>query len=842
MIALTWLRGLLAHRRSRLLATAVGVAVAVALLASIGAFLSSTTSQMTDARRAAGAVDWQVEAQPARSGRASLDRSRAPARRDAAAAGRLRARPPGCSASDRRLDPADRPGSGPRACPPATRRTFPGELRTLAGLRQRRAARPADRRQPARQARRHRHHRPRRAAAGARVHGRRRRRPPAADSLFQQVGAPVGAQPPGAARQRAAAAPRRLRSRVEPARRAPACHTQIHAALAHRAARPARARRTRRSPAQRRNLETQLAGAGLVGDNLGTRARPGAQGRALRPAAVPLPRRPRRDPRRPAHRLDRRRPAPTAAAATRRCCAPAAPRPASSSGVALAETALAGGRRRRRRPRRRAGDRPHRLRHRELRRRHARRRRCGPAAPRSPGLSIAAAAIALPAWRDARALTVAGQRAQRRPPRARAVVGALRPRLRRAGRRRRSSTGRPRETATASCSRPRASPQVSVNWYALLAPVLGWIGAGLLAYRLADLVLRRGRAPLARLLRPLAGELSPTVAATMGRQRRLLAGAVDAGRADGRLRRLDRGLQRDLPAAGRGRRAALQRRRRHRDRVARRQRRARGAAPSSRRSPGVAQRRAAAAPLRLRRRRPPGPLRRATRRRSAPPASSRTRGSPGGTRASCSCARSPRSPDSVLVSRRDGQGLPAAPGRPAPPAAAGRPDQAVQDRPVPLRRRRQGVPDRARATRSSSPTPSYVAQADRQRRRRHLPRPDRRHRARRPSPRRVRAQVGTSAAGHRHRQPAQGDRLQPDRRRALGPDQGRARLRAACSPPPPPGWRSASASASAAARFAIASALGAQAPAARRLRLGRVGVRHGRRARARRRDRGRHRR
>jgi putative ABC transport system permease protein len=44
MIVLTWLRGLIAHRRSRLLSTAAGVAVAVALLASIGTFLSATTS------------------------------------------------------------------------------------------------------------------------------------------------------------------------------------------------------------------------------------------------------------------------------------------------------------------------------------------------------------------------------------------------------------------------------------------------------------------------------------------------------------------------------------------------------------------------------------------------------------------------------------------------------------------------------------------------------------------------------------------------------------------------------------------------------------------------------
>ncbi|MGH2910066.1 MAG: FtsX-like permease family protein, partial [Solirubrobacteraceae bacterium] len=73
---------------------------------------------------------------------------------------------------------------------------------------------------------------------------------------------------------------------------------------------------------------------------------------------------------------------------------------------------------------------------------------------------------------------------------------------------------------------PEGVAQVSVNWYALLAPMLGWTGLGLLAYRIALAVLAHGRRPLAGLLRPLAGELSATVAATMGRQRRLLAQAV----------------------------------------------------------------------------------------------------------------------------------------------------------------------------------------------------------------------------------------------------------------------------------------------------------------------------
>ena len=141
------------------------------------------------------------------------------------------------------------------------------------------------------------------------------------------------------------------------------------------------------------------------------------------------------------------------------------------------------------------------------------------------GLVIAAAAIALPAWRDARGLTVAGQRrqvgrAERSPWWARYGVDVL------------CLAGAALVYWQASRNgyslvlAPEGVPQVSVNWYALLAPVLGWIGAGLLAYRLAALVLARGGARLARALRPVAGELAPTVAASMGRQRQLLARAT----------------------------------------------------------------------------------------------------------------------------------------------------------------------------------------------------------------------------------------------------------------------------------------------------------------------------
>src|SRR4051812_50190089 len=61
--ALTWVRGILARRPGRVVATATGVAIAVALLASIGAFLSSTESKMTKRAIERVPVDWQVEAQ-----------------------------------------------------------------------------------------------------------------------------------------------------------------------------------------------------------------------------------------------------------------------------------------------------------------------------------------------------------------------------------------------------------------------------------------------------------------------------------------------------------------------------------------------------------------------------------------------------------------------------------------------------------------------------------------------------------------------------------------------------------------------------------------------------------
>jgi len=70
-------------------------------------------------------------------------------------------------------------------------------------------------------------------------------------------------------------------------------------------------------------------------------------------------------------------------------------------------------------------------------------------------------------------------------------------------------------------------PTISVSYWAFAGPALLWVGAALLTWRLTTLFLKRGRAPLGAMLRPLAGGLSDTVAAALSRQRRLLAtGAV----------------------------------------------------------------------------------------------------------------------------------------------------------------------------------------------------------------------------------------------------------------------------------------------------------------------------
>jgi putative ABC transport system permease protein len=515
MVALTWLRGLLAHRRSRLLSTALGVAVGVALLASIGTFLSSTTSKMTQRATGRVPVDWQVEAQNGANPADVLAKTRAQA-------GVARALPVSFAPTSglKATVGGSTQQTGPGrvlGLPDNYSQTFPGVIRVLSGsgtgvlLYQQTAsnlhAKPGDTITIGRGSGK---------SATVTVDGVVDL--PSIDSLFQKVGAPIGAQPQ-APPDNVVLLPQRTFSQVEQG--APVV-TQIHAQLSHRLPGSPNAAFTQVT-GNARNLETHLTGAGVVGDNLGT-ALDGARKDALYaellflflgvPGAI----------------LAGLVTASIASAGTdrrRRDAALLRTRGASTRQlvrVALSETVLSGG--------------------------------LGVAVGLGAalligsaafgtanfgastlaavlwaggaalvGLLIAAGSIALPAWRDARSLTVAGQRAQvgrrdRAPWWARygldfaALAGSA------------FVFWQASKNGYNLVLVPEGIPQVSVNWYALLAPVLGWIGAGLLAYRLADLVLVRGRTPLARLLRPIAGELSPTVAATMGRQRRLLAKAV----------------------------------------------------------------------------------------------------------------------------------------------------------------------------------------------------------------------------------------------------------------------------------------------------------------------------
>jgi putative ABC transport system permease protein len=509
MVTLTWLCGLVRHRWARLLSTAAGVAIAVALLASIGAFLSSTTSKMTTRAISRVTVDWQVEATPGARPAAVLQQVRSFPGVEAAQPMQF-AHTSGLSATTS----GSTQTTGPArvlALPPTYASTFPGAIRVLAGsgrgvlLAQQTAAnlhaRPGD---------------TVKIGGGPPVHVGGVVDLPAADSLFQQVGAPPGAQPQAPPDNVIVVPPAtfaQMRGTIT---------TQIHVLLRHDLPHsPSAAFNDIEGRA--RNLETRLAGSGLVGDNLGTalgKARedalyaqvlflflgvPGAVLAGLITASIASAGAGRR--RRDAALLRAR------GASTRQLVRVALGEAvlAGTAGIALglAAALLVGrvafgtvgfG--------------------------------AGPVAAVAwgvgsalAGLAVALAAIALPAWRDARALTVAGQRRlierqERRPWWMRSYADLI------------ALAGAALVYWQTSRSgyqlvlAPEGIPQVSVNWYALLAPVLAWIGAGLLAYRLAYLVLGRGQPVVVRGLRLVAGPLAPTVGATMGRQRPLLARAL----------------------------------------------------------------------------------------------------------------------------------------------------------------------------------------------------------------------------------------------------------------------------------------------------------------------------
>ena len=140
------------------------------------------------------------------------------------------------------------------------------------------------------------------------------------------------------------------------------------------------------------------------------------------------------------------------------------------------------------------------------------------------GISLALATILLPAWRDAKALAAASLRSgvaqHPQPLWARLYVDFVL--LAAAGLVYWQAVKSGYQVVLA----PEGVPTISVSYFTLLAPLLLWLGAALLAWRLAGAALSRGRKAIASVTRPMAGELAGVIAASMARQRKLLARAL----------------------------------------------------------------------------------------------------------------------------------------------------------------------------------------------------------------------------------------------------------------------------------------------------------------------------
>ena len=513
----SWLVAIVRRRSGRLAATAVGVALAVGLLAALGSFLAASKGSMTRRAIDTVATDWQVQAQPGADASAFATLVAA-SNHVVASETVMFATTAGFEASKSGTTQTTGPGQvlGISA---EYRTKFPAQFRDLIGsssgvlLFQQTAANLA-------------------AQPGDTISiGRAGLDPvtvtlagvvdiPQADSLFQAVGAPVGAQPQ-APPDNVLIVPAALWHQMFDTlatTRPDLIHLQVHARLDHHlAADPSAAYSD--VTGQARNLEVRLAGTGRVGDNLGATlaaarsdalyaqvlflflGTPGAVLAGLLTAAVAAS---GRDRRRQEQALLRTRGA-TARQLVGLGFTEAAVVGLVGSALGLGLAVLVG------------------------------RVAFGTAkfgattgaaitwsaAAVFVGLIIAAACVALPARRDARDLTVASARLTiRRANNPRwmqwgldvvllalaAVVFWLT-----------SRNGYQLVLAV------EGVPTISVSYWAFAGPALLWVGAGLLSYRLTHLLIGRGRPIVAAVLRPIAGGLADTVAASLRRQRRLIS-------------------------------------------------------------------------------------------------------------------------------------------------------------------------------------------------------------------------------------------------------------------------------------------------------------------------------
>ncbi|MFJ3799663.1 FtsX-like permease family protein [Streptomyces sp. NPDC090088] len=517
MIA-AWARGLTRHRTGRLLAALTGIALAVALVAALGSFLTASKATMTQRAVRSVAVDWQVQVQPGADPNAVRSLV-AGARGTRAALPVGFAHTSGFTARVQGSTQTTGPGMA-LGLPDGYRARFPDALRTLSGsgtgvlLAQQTAsnlhAAPGD-------------------TIGVRLPGAGLRQVkvdgvvdlPQADSLFQTVGAPSQSQP---------TAPPDNVVLLPAARFAALTHgatgvtTQIHAARDNTRlpSDPAAAYTSVTGAAH--NLEARSSGTALVGNNIGAAldsARqdalyaqilflflgvPGAVLAAALTAAVASAGGERRRQEQGLLRLRGLRPRQITALAGLEAALIGLVGGLAGLGVAALTGRLAFGT-----------------------------ASFGASAGTWSlwyavafvlGVAVAAGAVLVPALRDLRAVTVADTRKQEEVRRSRSpwwmrygvdlvlLIGSWLVF--------RASSGNQYALVLA----PEGVPSISVSYWAFLGPALLWIGAALLLWRLTLLALTHGRTTLARLVRPLTATLAGTTAAVLARRRRPFARSV----------------------------------------------------------------------------------------------------------------------------------------------------------------------------------------------------------------------------------------------------------------------------------------------------------------------------
>ena len=516
MLVVTWLGGLLRRRAGRMVGQSVGVALAVLLLAALGTFFTSSRATMTEQAVRAVPVDWQVQISPG----TPVDKVTTAVARSAdvtASAPVSYADTSGLSSRSAGTVQTTGPGVV-LGLPPDYATTFPGEIRPLVGatagvlLAQQTAANLG-------------------AAVGSTITIGRPGQPkttvtvdgivdlPATDSLFQSIGVAPGSAPT-APPDNVVLLPEAAWHRMFANAASGSSSTQIHVQLAHDLpADPGAA--FAQVIGRAKNLEASLAGGGLVGNNLAAQldgARtdaiyaemlflflglPGVIIAALLAGVIASSGRERR--RREQALLRVRGAAPTrivrlawaeailvaivgtlvgliAAAAVGGIAF------GTSSFGATAGQALAWG-----------------------------------VASAVFGLALSGIIIVVPAWRDVRMLSVhdaqgtASAGLDRRPVWARAYLDVICLGL----------GGLIYWQAVRSGYQvvlaPEGVPTISVSYFTLLAPLLFWIGAALLMWRISAGLLRWGRGWLKTATRPLAHRLAGVVAASMSRQRRGLS-------------------------------------------------------------------------------------------------------------------------------------------------------------------------------------------------------------------------------------------------------------------------------------------------------------------------------